>query len=157
RALDFGMISALFRLCLTILSGALPVLLIGATLWLWQRGQASTGDIVAAGTIAIRIAQMTGWVSFTLRASYYNIGEIEDGMKTLTLRRRRRVAPPAPVLEVPHGAIVFDNVSLAYGRGIVGVHNLDLVSAAGEKLGLGGASGAGKSALVSLLLRLYLP
>ncbi|SIT81498.1 ABC transporter ATP-binding protein [Pontibaca methylaminivorans] len=157
RALDFGMISALFRLCLTILSGALPVLLIGATLWLWQRGQASTGDIVAAGTIAIRIAQMTGWVSFTLMAIYSNIGEIEDGMKTLTPRRRIRDVPAAPELEVPRGAIAFDNVSFTYGRGIGGVHNLDLVIAPGEKLGLVGASGAGKSTLVSLLLRLYHP
>ena len=36
------------------------------------------------GAIAIRIAQMTGWVSFTLMSIYANVGEVEDGMHTLT-------------------------------------------------------------------------
>jgi ATP-binding cassette subfamily B protein len=45
---------------------------------------ATPGEIAATGAIAIRIAQMTGWVSFTLMAVYANIGEIEDGMRTLT-------------------------------------------------------------------------
>ncbi|MDG1069329.1 MAG: ABC transporter transmembrane domain-containing protein, partial [Sulfitobacter sp.] len=65
RSLDFGYLAAGFRLALMSLAGVLPVLLIGATLLLWQRGMASAGDIVAAGAISIRIAQMTGWVSFT--------------------------------------------------------------------------------------------
>jgi ATP-binding cassette, subfamily B, bacterial len=36
--------------------------------------------------VAIRIAQMTGWVSFVLMTIYGNLGEVEDGMKTLTAR-----------------------------------------------------------------------
>ena len=89
------------------LAGLLPVLLIGASLLLWQSGSASTGDIVAAGTVSIRIAQMTGWVSFTLMQIYSNIGEVEDGMKTLTPRERVEDAPDATALQVPDGAIRF--------------------------------------------------
>ncbi|NKX42671.1 ABC transporter ATP-binding protein, partial [Rhodobacteraceae bacterium R_SAG2] len=66
KALHFGYLSASFRFCLMTLAGLLPVLLIGATLFLWRDGLASEGDIVAAGAVSIRIAQMTGWVSFTL-------------------------------------------------------------------------------------------
>jgi ATP-binding cassette, subfamily B, bacterial len=65
RAIDFGQVQAAFRFWLMTRRGVLPVLLIGGTLWLWTLGQASPGDIAAAGAIAIRIAQMTGWVSFT--------------------------------------------------------------------------------------------
>lgn len=155
RALAFGYLAAGFRLCLMTLAGLLPVLLIGATLLLWQQGTASEGDIVAAGAVAIRIAQMTGWVSFTLMAIYSNVGEIEDGMRTLTPRARILDAPDAPDLKVPHGEIVFDHVTFAYGRDVGGVSDIDLTVAAGEKLGIVGASGAGKSTLVSLLLRLY--
>ena len=43
---------------------------------------------MAAGTVAIRIAQMTGWVSFTLMGLYANVGEIENGMNTLAKRER---------------------------------------------------------------------
>ena len=155
RALEFGYLSAGFRFCLMTLAGLLPVLLIGGTLLLWSRGQASEGDIVAAGAVAIRIAQMTGWVSFTLMAIYAALGEIEDGMRTLTPRTRLEDAPGATDLQVPRGEIVFDHVTFAYGRETGGVRDIDLTIAPGEKLGIVGASGAGKSTLVSLLLRLY--
>ncbi len=93
RALDFGVLAAVFRVTLMTLAGTLPVLLVGATLYLWSRGAASAGDIAAAGTIAIRISQMTGWVSFTLMGIYSNIGEIEDGINTLT--------PPHTLVDAP--------------------------------------------------------
>ncbi|TNF64607.1 MAG: ABC transporter ATP-binding protein [Rhodobacteraceae bacterium] len=155
RSLEFGYLAAAFRFALMALAGLLPVLLIGATLIFWQAGTATTGDIVAAGAVAIRIAQMTGWVSFTLMAIYSNVGEVEDGMRTLTPRNRLEDAPDAPELAVPEGRIEFDGVSFAYGREDGGVQDIDLTIRPGEKLGIVGASGAGKSTLVSLLLRLY--
>lgn len=155
KSLGFGYLSAWFRFCLMTLAGMLPILLLGTTLYLWQAGSATEGDIVAAGTVAIRIAQMTGWVSFTLMTIYANIGEVEDGIRTLTPRNRLQDATDATELQVPAGEIVFDNVSFSYGRDVGGVHDVNLTIAAGEKLGIVGASGAGKSTLVSLLLRLY--
>ncbi len=155
KALGFGYLSAGFRFCLMTLAGALPVLMIGGTLWLWHLGIASEGDIVAAGAVSIRIAQMTGWVSFTLMGIYSNIGEIEDGMHTLTPRSRVENVVGAVDLAVPQGEIVFDQVGFAYGRETGGVAAISLTIAPGEKLGIVGASGAGKSTLVSLLMRLY--
>ena len=157
RALEFGYLAAWFRLSLMSLAGILPVLLIGGTIMLWQRGMATEGDIVASGAIAIRIAQMTGWVSFTLMAIYSNVGEVEDGMKTLTPRNRTENAPGAVELTVPKGEIRFDNLRFTYGRGTGGIQGIDLTVHPGEKLGIVGASGAGKSTLVALLLRLYHP
>ena len=155
KSLEFGRLSASFRFVLMTLAGVLPVLLLGATLMLWQVGSATPGDIVAAGAVSIRIAQMTGWVSFTLMTLYANVGEIENGMKTLTKRDRVEDVPSAPDLVVPNGQIDFQNVGFAYGRDIGGVSDLSLTVKPGEKLGIVGASGAGKSTLVSLLLRLY--
>ncbi|WP_037314650.1 ABC transporter ATP-binding protein [Ruegeria halocynthiae] len=155
KSLEFGKLSASFRFFLMTLAGVLPVLLLGATLWLWQVGSATAGDIVAAGAVSIRIAQMTGWVSFTLMGLYANVGEIENGMKTLTSRDRVEDASDATSLNVTDGQITFDKVSFAYGRDIGGVTDLTLTVKPGEKLGIVGASGAGKSTLVSLLLRLY--
>ncbi len=157
RALDFGRLSATFRFALMALAGVLPVILVGATLLLWRDGAASTGDIVAAGAISIRIAQMTGWVSFTLMGIYAHVGEVENGMRTLTVRNRIEDAAGVPDLRVPRGGIVFDRVGFAYGRDVGGVQGISLTIEPGEKLGIVGASGAGKSTLVSLLLRLYDP
>jgi ATP-binding cassette subfamily B protein len=154
-ALEFGYLAATFRFCLMTLAGLLPVLLIGATLLLWRSGMATEGDIVAAGAVSIRIAQMTGWVSFTLMAIYSNVGEIENGMKTLTRPDRVEDKQNAESLLVTEGAITFDSVGFAYGRDLGGIRNLSITIKPGEKLGIVGASGAGKSTLVSLLLRLY--
>lgn len=154
-ALHFGYLSATFRFCLMTLAGLLPVLLIGATLLLWRNGMASEGDIVAAGAVSIRIAQMTGWVSFTLMGIYSNIGEVENGMKTLSRPDRVEDRDDAQTLAVSSGEITFDSVGFAYGRDVGGIRNVSLTINPGEKLGIVGASGAGKSTLVSLLLRLY--
>ncbi|MFK7876920.1 MAG: ABC transporter ATP-binding protein, partial [Paracoccaceae bacterium] len=155
RSVEFGYLAAGFRFCLMTLAGALPVLLIGASLLLWQRGLASPGDIVAAGTVSIRIAQMTGWVSFTLMQIYANIGEIEDGIKTLTPHIRIDDGANAMPLRVTKGEVVFDKLSFAYGRDAGGLDAVKLTIKAGEKVGIVGASGAGKTTLVSLLLGLY--
>lgn len=155
RALAFGYLAAGFRFALMTMAGLLPVLLLGGTIVLWQSGQATQGDIVAAGAVAIRIAQMTGWVSFTLMAIYSNIGEIEDGIRTLTPRNRVEDDAGAQALKVPRGQIVLRDLGFAYGRDKGGVREINLTIHPGEKMGIVGASGVGKSTLVALLLRLY--
>ena len=155
RALDYGSLAAAFRICLISVAGMVPVLLIGGTLWFWSRGVASPGDVVAAGAISIRIAQMTGWVSHVLMAIYGNVGEVEDGMNTLAAPHGLTDRPGAEALELRTPTIEFRNVSFAYGRAAGGVDRINLTIAPGEKLGIVGASGAGKSTLVALLLRLY--
>jgi ATP-binding cassette subfamily B protein len=157
RSVAFGYLAASFRFCLMTLAGLLPVLLIGVSLLLWQRGLATPGGIVAAGTVSIRIAQMTGWVSFTLMQIYANLGEVEDGMRTLTPRVRMEDQPHATDLEITEGEIRFDRTSFAYGREKGGIDGVRLTIAPGEKVGIVGASGAGKTTLVSLLLGLYRP
>ena len=157
RSLEFGGISTWFRFALMLLAGVLPVLLIGGTVLLWQTGAASAGDIAAAGAISLRIAQMSGWVSFTLMSIYTAVGEVEDGMQTLAVPHALTDAPDAAPLPKVRGEIRLEGVTFGYGRQRGGVTGIDLTIAAGEKLGIVGASGAGKSSLVALLLRLYDP
>ena len=157
KALAFGRLSTGFRFALMTTAGVLPVLLIGGTTWLWTIGATTPGDIAAAGAVSIRIAQMTGWVSFTLMAMYANVGEVEDGMHTLTAPQTLLDRADALDLGAAKGAVEFKDVTFTYGREAGGVQNVTLSLAPGEKLGLVGASGAGKSTLVSLLLRLQDP
>ena len=155
RSLEFGEISTWFRLSLMTLAGVLPVLLIGGTVLLWQAGLGTAGTIASAGAIAMRIAQMSGWVSFTLMSIYTSVGEVEDGMRTLAIPHALADTPDAVDLPRITGGIRFEDASFGYGRARGGVRNINLTVKPGEKLGIVGASGAGKSSLVSLLLRLY--
>jgi ATP-binding cassette subfamily B protein len=155
RSLDYGEVAAWFRFCLNALAGVLPVMMVGGSLWFWSTGSVSAGDIAAAGAISLRLSQMTGWVSYTLMTLYANLGEIEDGIRTLSPPHDLTDASDAKRLTVPSGKIDFDQIRFAYGRGVGGVDDISLLIAAGEKVGVVGASGAGKSTLVSLLLRLY--
>ncbi len=155
RFIAFGEVSVKFRFWLMTLAGLLPVFLVGGALWYWSTGAISAGDIAATGAVSLRLAQMTGWVSFTLMSLYANVGEIEDGMNTLTPAHTLLDAGGAASLQVHAGRIAFDDVGFAYGRNVGGVDGIDLVIEPGEKVGIVGASGAGKSTLVALLLRLY--
>lgn len=157
RALDFGRIASAFRFSLMLASGLLPVALTGAALWLYSQSVASAGDIVAAGAVSLRIAQMSGWVSFTLMAIYSNVGEAEDGMRTLAVERQMPANPNAIKLPKIRGRVEFSNVSFTYDHQSGGIQNVTLTIEPGEHIGLVGHSGAGKSTLASLLMRLYDP
>jgi ATP-binding cassette subfamily B protein len=150
----FKVMATLFRLTMISLAGILPVVLVGATLYLWTEGLASPGEIVTAGAVSIRIAQMTGWVGFTIMVIYANVGEVEDAMRTLAPSNRLDETPTPQMLD-GRGHIEFVNVTFGYGREDNGVQGISLTLKPGERLGIVGASGAGKSTLVALLLRLY--
>ena len=155
KAVHFGWLSTWFRFWLMALGGALPVILAGTALYLWTVGAASAGDIAAAGAISLRLAQMTGWVSFTLMGMYANVGEVEDAMHTLSPAHTLTDKAGAGPMTVKDGVIALQGVTFRYGGGPGGLDDVSLTVKAGEKLGLVGASGAGKSTLVALILRLY--
>ncbi len=153
--IHFGAVTASFRFWLMALAGVLPVMLIGGSLWFWTQGTASSGDIATAGLIATRIAQMSGWVSMTAMGIFSNIGEIEDGIRTLTPPHSITDAPEAIAPEAARGAVGFEHVRFGYGRKQAALADFDLRVRPGEKVALVGRSGAGKTTAVSLLLRLY--
>ncbi len=155
KSLHWGSLSVSFRVVLMTLAGTLPASMIGGTAYLWSLGLASEGDIATAGAISIRLGQMVGWVSFTLMQIYSAVGEVEDGMQTLTPSHGLVDAGGASELQVNNAKVEFIGTSFAYGRDIGGIKDINLTLHPGEKLGIVGASGAGKSTLVSALLRMY--
>ncbi|MEL7469638.1 MAG: ABC transporter ATP-binding protein [Pseudomonadota bacterium] len=157
KAFAFGRIAWMFRTGLAVLGGILPVALISLAIFLWQQGSATPGTIALAGLISTRIAQMSGWISFTAMGIFANIGVTEDGIRTLTPSHEVTDAPGASDPPPLTGRIRFDDVMFRYGRETGGIGPFALDIAPGERVALVGHSGAGKSTVVSLLARLYDP
>ena len=154
KAVDFGVLSMWFRLTLTALSGVLPFAAIVGALWLWSLGQATSGDIAAVAMVATRLGMVSNRLGRVAVMVYSNIGEVQDGIGTLSPAHEITDKPDA-VDPKGVGVIRFENVHFAYGGEQAALNGIDLTLQPGEKVALVGASGAGKSTLVALLLRLY--
>ncbi|MBM2321885.1 MULTISPECIES: ABC transporter ATP-binding protein [Marivita] len=154
RSLEFGTLSAVFRMVLMTLGGVLPLFAILGALWLWSAGSATAGDIAMTAMITTRLSMLTNRLGRVAMSIFTNIGEVEDGIGTLTPEHGITDRPNAQSI-VPQGAIRFDAVSFGYGRATQALTDFDLTISEGERVALVGASGAGKSTVVSLLLRLY--
>ncbi len=141
------------------LSMLLIVATTGATLWLWSLGQVGVGAVAAATAMALRLNGISHWIMWEMASLFEHIGTVQDGMVTLSRPHAVVDRPGALPLKVTRGEIRFDAVSFAYGaapgsRAPV-IDNLSLLIRPGEKIGLVGRSGAGKSTIVNLLLRFY--
>jgi len=154
RSLDFGTLSAVFRMVLMTLGGMLPLFAILGALWLWSRGSATAGDIAMTAMITTRLSMLTNRLGRVAMSIFTNIGEVEDGIGTLTPQHGITDRPDARST-APRGPVHFEKVTFAYGGASDALTGFDLPIAEGEKVALVGASGAGKSTVVSLLLRLY--
>jgi ATP-binding cassette subfamily B multidrug efflux pump len=142
-----------------IINHALNMLLIIATglsaLYLWSKGQVSVGGVAAATAMSLRLNGISHWVMWEMTSLYEQVGTVQDGMNTLTMHNNINDVPDAKPLQVKHGEIKLDAVDFSYGSSKVVLKNLNLNIKPGEKVGLVGRSGAGKSTIVNLLLRFY--
>jgi ATP-binding cassette, subfamily B, multidrug efflux pump len=140
---------------MTTLGGGLLVGLIGYGIVLWRTGAAPIGLVAAASALSFRITSMGEWLLDALSDMFGALGQLDRSLRTVAQPLAVEDSPKAVILPPAEGRIRFEAVSHHYGRGAGGLDRLDLDVAAGERVGLVGRSGAGKSTVVSLLLRFY--
>ncbi|WFU07753.1 ABC transporter ATP-binding protein [Rhizobium sp. CB3090] len=125
------------------------------SIWFWLSGSISIGAIAIAIGLAMRVNGMSQWIMWEVSALFENIGTIYDGIEMLTKPHDIVDAPAARAITAKQGAIRFDQVRFHYGKAKGVIDNLTFDIHAGEKVGLVGRSGAGKTTLMNLLLRFY--
>ena len=142
-----------------VVNQTLSVLLIAAitltSLLLWSQAAVGVGAVAAATAMAFRLNGISHWVMWEMATLFEHIGTVQDGMATLSKARNIVDKLDAQPLVVQHGEVSFDNVVFSYGGKKRVVDGFSLTIKPGEKIGLVGRSGAGKSTMVNLLLRLY--
>ncbi len=138
---------------LNLINGLLITGVLGPAIWLWSKGTITVGEVAAASALTIRLNGMSGWIMWVTVKLFENAGVIREGLRSISVTPELIDAPDARGLNVDSGVITFDDISHHYGKGTGGLDHVSLTIPAGQKVGLVGRSGAGKSSLVNLLLR----
>jgi ATP-binding cassette subfamily B multidrug efflux pump len=140
---------------MVVLGNLLLVGLVGYAMYLWSMGDAPLGLVAAALALSIRISSMAEWMLDAMSYLFGQIGAARESLKSVSQPSEITDAPGAPELILGGGAISFVDVSHHYRKGGNGLDGVSIEIAAGEKIGLVGRSGAGKSTFVNLILRFF--
>ena len=143
--------------CNFIVNSALTLSTAALGIWLWQNGQVGVGAIATATAMALRVNGLSQYIMWESARLFENIGTVNDGMATLSKPQTILDKPAALPLNVEKGEIRFEHVDFSYDAGKPLLNGFNLTIKPGEKVGLIGRSGAGKSTIVNLLLRFYEP
>jgi ATP-binding cassette subfamily B multidrug efflux pump len=144
----FGTLLHLLNALLIAGAGAVALLL-------WQRGAVEVGAIAMVLPLTLQLTNMSRQIAVQIADLFEEIGIVQEGM--MTIARPLQLVDPADAkaLVVHEGKLAFDDVLFGYGRATGVLENFSLTVRPGEKIGLVGRSGAGKSTVVNLLLRFF--
>jgi ATP-binding cassette subfamily B protein len=141
-------------------AGITVVLTIAVLAWavvLWQRGQASTGDVVLVATLGFIILHATRDLAVALVDVTQHMARLSEAISTLLVSHGLRDHPEAVALKRPRGRIAFGDIRFDYPDGRKVFDGFGLAVEAGQRVGLVGPSGGGKSTLFALLQRFHDP
>ena len=143
------------RLVHAILTAILTTGVIAWGILLWQHGQAKVGDLVLITALAFGILHGTRDLAVALVDLTQHVARLDEAISALLIPHELNDRADAEPLPAGPGEVTFEQVRFAYpGRPAV-LANFDLVIAPGERVGLVGFSGAGKSTVLALLQRFY--
>lgn len=142
---------------LSTLNACMLVAMAAIALTLWERGEIGIGIVAAALPMAWQIANISGWVAFNVASIFENIGVVQEASGSIAVPPTAPDPADAEPLAVTRGEIRFEHLRFAYGGGRGVLRDFDLTIRPGERVGLVGHSGAGKTTAMNLLLRFFTP
>ena len=143
------------RMALTTLSGIMIAAIAAFAVYLWVEGSITVGAVAFTLSLVLRLNMLLGRLMMQLNSILRNLGVLENSKALISQPLGLTDAPGAKELVVAGGRIDLKNVTFHYGKGAGVLDGIDLVVRPGEKVGLVGPSGAGKTTLANLILRLY--
>jgi ATP-binding cassette subfamily B protein len=143
------------RLTHAAITVVLTISLLAWAIVLWQRGAATTGDVVLVCTLGLSILNATRDLAVALVDVTQHVARLSEATATLLVPHELRDHPKAEPLVKAGAAIVFNKVSFRYPGGLQVFDKLSLRINAGQRVGLVGRSGGGKSSMFMLLQRFY--
>jgi ATP-binding cassette subfamily B protein len=143
------------RLVHAVLTAFLTAGVVAWGILLWQNGEAKVGDLVLITALAFGILHGTRDLAVALVDLTQHVARLQEAISTLLTPHDLNDLPDAEPLPEGPGEVAFEQVHFAYpGRPAV-LDAFDLVIQPGQRVGLVGFSGAGKSTVLALLQRFY--
>ena len=143
------------RLIHAVVTACAATAMIYWSIRLWQAGEASVGDIVLLTSLALSILACTRDLAVALVDLTQHIARLEEAITTLLVPHELPDKAGAVALLPGPGQVAFEHVRFAYPSRAPVLREFDLVIEPGQRVGLVGLSGAGKSTVLSLLQRFY--
>jgi ATP-binding cassette, subfamily B, bacterial len=134
------------------------VLALGLLAWaiiLWQLNEATTGDVVLICTLGLSVLHATRDLAVALVDITQHVARLSEALSTLLVPHELRDHPEAEPLIRRGTSVKFEHVGFHYPDGQQIFEDLTLSFMPGERIGLVGHSGGGKSTLFALLQRFY--
>lgn len=128
------------------------LILVVMVVTLWSKGQISTGELVMAITLLMNINDTLTFIGSSINSFIRRYADVEEGLQDVLKAPEITDISNAKKLQVTEGSVVWENVNFDYGNSTV-FKNFTLNITPGQRVGLVGHSGAGKTTFVSLLLR----
>lgn len=119
----------------------------------WNQGWLTPGDFPLVAMTTFNLIGLIWHMSISLVDLFNDVGTLEGALTLLKSHREVIDAPHAKKLKIDQGQIIYNNVRFGYRKTHPIFKNLDVEIQAGEKIGLVGFSGSGKTTFVNLLLR----
>lgn len=145
----------LTRICLGLNGLFLIFGMLFLLLWGWSQGWVTLGDFTQVGMQSFWLLGFAWYVSFQLSFYVREVGTIKGALSLINQPHEIMDLPDAKKLIVHDGTIHFNHVNFGYQKNRPIFHDLNVQIASGEKVGLVGFSGSGKTTFVNLLLRFY--
>jgi ATP-binding cassette, subfamily B, bacterial len=143
------------RLLHAVVTIVLTIALLAWAITLWQNGGATTGDVVLVCTLGLSILSATRDLAVALVDVTQHVARLTEAIATLLLPHELKDHPEAEPLVRSGAAVAFNNVAFHYPGGAQVFEKFSLRIQPGQRVGLVGHSGGGKSTLFMLLQRFY--